>query len=96
VIPFHPRPQQKQVLEMIFKQVLKRIVILKARQLGFSMLLGIICTDQRCWTTGKQLSLIRLALFAFAGGHWAVLQAIAWAQIHTRRFSTASISNYQS
>ena len=43
---------------MIFSQGLKRIVILKARQLGFSTLLGIICTDQLCWTTGKQLSLI--------------------------------------
>ena len=43
---------------MIFKQGLKRIVILKARQLGFSTLLGVICTDQLCWTTGKQLSLI--------------------------------------
>ena len=39
---------------MIFKQGLKRIVILKARQLGFSTLLGVICTDQLCWTTGKQ------------------------------------------
>jgi hypothetical protein len=58
VIPFRPRPQQAQVLEMIFKQGLKRIVILKARQLGFSTLLGVICTDQLCWTTGKQLSLI--------------------------------------
>ena len=43
---------------MIFRVRLKRIVILKARQLGFSTLLGIICTDQLCWTTGKQLSLI--------------------------------------
>ena len=58
MIPFRPRPQQEQVLEMIFKQGLKRIVILKARQLGFSTLLGVICSDQLCWTTGKQLSLI--------------------------------------
>jgi hypothetical protein len=58
VIPFRPKSQQAQVLEMIFSQGLKRIVILKARQLGFSTLLGIICTDQLCWTTGKQLSLI--------------------------------------
>jgi hypothetical protein len=43
---------------MIFKQGLKRIVILKARQLGFSTLLGVVRTDQLCWTTGKQLSLI--------------------------------------
>jgi hypothetical protein len=58
VISFRPRPQQEQVFEMIFKRGLKRIVILKARQLGFSTLLGIICADQLCWTTGKQLSLI--------------------------------------
>jgi hypothetical protein len=58
VIPFRPRSQQAQVLRMIFSQGFKRIVILKARQLGFSTLLGIICTDQLCWTTGKQLSLI--------------------------------------
>jgi hypothetical protein len=55
---FRPRPQQQQVLEMIFRQRLKRIVILKARQLGFSTLLGIICADELCWTTGKQISLI--------------------------------------
>ena len=58
VVPFRPRSQQLQVLQMIFNQGLKRIVVLKARQLGFSTLLGIICTDQLCWTTGKQLSLI--------------------------------------
>jgi hypothetical protein len=58
VIPFRPRLQQQRVLEMIFMQGLKRTVILKTRQLGFSTLLGVICTDQLCWTTGKQLSLI--------------------------------------
>ena len=34
VVPFRPRPQQLQVLQMIYRQGLKRIVILKARQLG--------------------------------------------------------------
>jgi hypothetical protein len=58
VIPFRPRPQQEQALELIYRQGLKRIVILKARQLGFSTLLGIIRADQLCWTTGKQLALI--------------------------------------
>jgi hypothetical protein len=48
VIPFRPRPQQAQVLEMIFKKGLKDIVIPKARQLGFSTLLGVICTDRLC------------------------------------------------
>jgi hypothetical protein len=41
------------------------------------------------------MPLICLALLHLLGRHWAVLQAIAWAQIHSRRFSTASISNYQ-
>ena len=49
VIPFRPRPQQSQVLDMIFRRGLKRIVILKARQIGFSTLLGVICADQLCW-----------------------------------------------
>ena len=56
VIPFRPRPQQSQVLDMLFRRGLKRIVILKARQIGF--LLGGICADQLCWNTGKQVSLV--------------------------------------
>lgn len=43
---------------MIFRRGLKRIVILKARQIGFSTLLGVVCTDQLCWNTGKQISLV--------------------------------------
>jgi hypothetical protein len=58
VIPFRPRPQQWQVLDMIYRRGLKRIVILKARQIGFSTLLGVICADQLCWNTGKQISLV--------------------------------------
>ena len=58
VIPFRPRPQQSQVLDMIYRRGLKRIVILKARQIGFSTLLGVICADQLCWNTGKQISLV--------------------------------------
>ena len=58
VIPFRPRPQQSQVLDMLFRRGLKRIVILKARQIGFSTLFGGICADQLCWNTGKQVSLV--------------------------------------
>ena len=47
VVPFRPRPQQLQVLQMIYRQGLKRIVILKARQLGFSTLLGIAAAAAR-------------------------------------------------
>ena len=58
VIPFRPRPQQLKVLTMIFRHGFKRIIILKARQIGFSTLLGVICADQLCWNTGKQISLV--------------------------------------
>lgn len=43
---------------MLFRRGLKRIVILKARQIGFSTLFGVICADQLCWNTGKQVSLV--------------------------------------
>ena len=43
---------------MIYRRGLRRIVILKARQIGFSTLLGVICADQLCWNTGKQVSLV--------------------------------------
>ena len=58
VIPFRPRPQQLQVLDMLYRQKLKRVCILKARQLGFSTLLGIVCLDQLCWSVGRQISLV--------------------------------------
>ena len=40
VIRFRPRPQQLAVLEMLFVHGHKRIIILKARQIGFSTLRG--------------------------------------------------------
>jgi hypothetical protein len=43
---------------MIYRRGVKRIVILKARQLRFSTLLGVSCADQLCWHTGKQISLV--------------------------------------
>jgi hypothetical protein len=43
---------------MLYVHGHKRLIILKARQLGFSTLLGVICTDTLCWTTGRQLNLI--------------------------------------
>jgi hypothetical protein len=58
MIPFRPRPRQLQVLDMLYRQKLKRVCILKARQLGFSTLLGIVCLDQLCWSVGRQVSLV--------------------------------------
>ncbi|MGA9580024.1 MAG: hypothetical protein WBV90_20600 [Terrimicrobiaceae bacterium] len=58
VIRFRPRPQQLAVLEMLFSHGHKRIIILKARQIGFSTLLGVVCCDQLCFNPGQQISLI--------------------------------------
>lgn len=58
VIPFRPRPQQRQIIEMIYRQGCKRLIILKSRQLGFSTLLGVICADRLCFGVGQQISLI--------------------------------------
>ena len=58
VIRFRPRPQQLAVLEMLFVHRHKRIIILKARQIGFSTLLGLVCCDQLCFNPGQQISLI--------------------------------------
>ena len=58
IIKFHPRPQQAQIIDLIYRQGCKRIIILKARQLGFSTLLGVICADRLCFGLGQQISLI--------------------------------------
>jgi hypothetical protein len=58
IIKFRPRPQQRQIIDLIYRQGCRRIIILKARQLGFSTLLGVVCADRLCFGTGQQISLI--------------------------------------
>ena len=58
IIPFRPRQQQQQIIDLIYRQDCRRIIILKARQLGFSTLLGVVCADRLCFGTGQQISLI--------------------------------------
>ena len=58
VIKFAPRPQQAQIIDLIYRKGCRRIIILKARQLGFSTLLGVICADRLCFGLGQQISLI--------------------------------------
>jgi len=42
IIKFRPRPQQRQIVDLIYRRGCRRVIILKARQLGFSTLLGVI------------------------------------------------------
>jgi hypothetical protein len=58
IIPFRPRQQQQRIIDLIYRQDCRRIIILKARQLGFSTLLGVLCADRLCFGMGQQISLI--------------------------------------
>jgi hypothetical protein len=58
IIKFRPRPQQRQIIDLIYRRGCRRIIILKARQRGFSTLLGVVCADRLCFGTGQQISLI--------------------------------------
>src|SRR5512143_3774483 len=49
IIKFRPRPQQRQIIDLIYRRGCRRVIILKARQLGFSTLLGVVCADRLCF-----------------------------------------------
>jgi hypothetical protein len=57
----HPVPAEAAaalIIELIYRQDYRRIIILKARQLAMSTCLGVICADRLCFGQGQQLSLI--------------------------------------
>jgi hypothetical protein len=58
IIPFRPRQQQLQIIDLIYRRGCRRVIILKARQLGFSTLLGVVCADPSCFGMGQQISLV--------------------------------------
>ena len=58
IIKFRPRPQQRQIIDLIYRRGCRRVIILKARQLGFSTLLGVVCADRLCFGMGQQISLV--------------------------------------
>jgi hypothetical protein len=58
IIKFAPRPEQQRVYDMLFKEGVKRLIILKARRLGMSTALDVLLTDQMLWNAGTQCSLV--------------------------------------
>jgi hypothetical protein len=58
IVPFIPRQQQQQIIGLIYQRDCRRIIILKARQLGMSTCLGVICADRLCFGMGQQVSLV--------------------------------------
>ena len=55
---FTPRKEQWEILEAIYERGEVRIAILKARQLGFSTLLSIICLDMAMWMGGFKVGIV--------------------------------------
>jgi hypothetical protein len=58
IIKFEPRPEQERVYHMLFKEGVRRLIILKARRLGMSTALDVLLTDQMLWNAGTQCSLV--------------------------------------
>ncbi len=58
IIKFAPRAEQQRVYDMLFKEGVKRLIILKARRLGMSTALDVLLTDQMLWNAGTQCSLV--------------------------------------
>ena len=55
---FRPKPEQMEVLHEIFVKGNKKILIIKARQLGMSTLLGVIIADHITFNAGQQCSIV--------------------------------------
>jgi hypothetical protein len=58
VIPFRPRPEQIKVFDLLLRQGVKRLIILKARRLGMSTAIDILLTDQVLFNAGLQASIV--------------------------------------
>ena len=57
-IPFRPTPYQMRILEDVYIWGVKRHIILKARQMGFSTLIAIIIFDSMYWGSNLQASIV--------------------------------------
>jgi hypothetical protein len=58
VIPFVPRAEQMQVFDMLVRQKVRRLIILKARRLGMSTGIDLLLTDQVLFNAGLQASIV--------------------------------------
>lgn len=56
-IPFRMNPQQRRVAEAVYRDGVRRIVVLKARQLGFSTLFELMGLDYVLWNANRQASI---------------------------------------
>ncbi|RYD21744.1 MAG: hypothetical protein EOP88_10360 [Verrucomicrobiaceae bacterium] len=58
MVPFIPTPEQEIILNAIHRDGLKKIIILKARQLGMSTVINVIMADLQIWNGGWQGTIV--------------------------------------
>lgn len=58
IIPFHPRPEQKQIFAAVYEDKETGIIILKARRLGMSTGIDVLLADATIFNAGIQSSII--------------------------------------
>jgi len=58
IIPFRPTPEQSLIIDAIYAQKLRRIIILKARQMGFSTLIDLLLFDATYWTANTKAAIV--------------------------------------
>lgn len=56
--PFIPTPEQRVIIYDICVRGYKNIIIPKARKLGMSTVIGIICADKLVWEAGVEIALV--------------------------------------
>lgn len=57
-MPFVPRREQQAIFHAIYRQQLRRLVVLKARRIGFSTGFGVLGSDIAAFNAGAQVSII--------------------------------------
>lgn len=60
VVTFRPSREQKVIIDAIYKHKLRKILILKARQLGVSTVIEYIILDKVIWENGIQAAIVDL------------------------------------
>jgi len=58
VVPFVPNRAQREVLDLVFKDGVKRLIIVKARQIGFSALIELMMLDYAHFSPNVSASLV--------------------------------------
>ena len=60
IVPFVPSTEQMIIIRAVYEKKLRKIIILKARQLGMSTVIDIMAADKTIWEKGIQAAIVDL------------------------------------